>query len=100
MSAYFKSNGSILPTSKINAPTANMQASLPDDSANDPPILARYDRAELQARDALLQQIAQRKQSEIATLERKVFADALVDQFELTGSDLPADANPRQLHLF
>ena len=34
---------------------------------------------------------------EIAAQERKAYADSLVDQFESTGSNLPADANPRQL---
>ena len=100
MSAYFKSNGSTSPTSKFDASIANTQALLRDDSSNEPPILSSYDRTELVAREALLQQIAQQKQSEIAALERKVFSDALRDQFELTGLDLPADANSRQLHLF
>ena len=100
MSAYFKSNDSNSPATTINARMANTQTSFPDDSNNDPPILSSYDRTELVAREALLMQFAQRQQSEIAALQCKAFADARRDQFELTGSDLPADANPRQLHLF
>ena len=30
----------------------------------------------------------------------RAYADLLIDRFELTGSNLPADSNPRQLHLF
>ena len=84
----------------INALVVNTRKSLPDDIDIESPILSSYNRTELVARDALLQKIAQLQKSEIAALERKALADALADQFELTGSDLPADANPRQLHLF
>ena len=70
------------------------------DSHSDPPLLSNYDRDELIARENNLMQIEQRHRLEIAARERKAYADSLIEQFELTGSNLAADANPRQLHLF
>jgi hypothetical protein len=70
------------------------------DSHSDLPLLSNYDRDELIAREIHLAKIEQRRLLEIAARERKAYADSLIDQFELTGSNLPADANPRQLHLF
>lgn len=76
------------------------ETSLNYDSHSDLPLLSSYDRDELIARQNCLAQNEQRRLSEIVAQERKTYADSLVDQFELTGSNLPADANPRQLHLF
>jgi hypothetical protein len=70
------------------------------DSHSDLPLLSIYDRDELIARQNNRMQLEQDHRLEISVRERKAYADSLVDQFELTGSNLPADANPRQLHLF
>ena len=70
------------------------------DSHSDSPLLSIYDRDELIARQNNLTQLEQDHRLEISVRERKAYADSLVAQFELTGSNLPADANPRQLHLF
>ena len=64
------------------------------------PLLSIYDRDDLIVRENYLAKIEQSRILEITAQERKAYADSLVDQFELTGSNLPADANPRQLHLF
>ena len=70
------------------------------DSHSDSPLLSMYDRDELISRQNNLMRLEQDHRLDIAVRERKAYADSLVDQFELTGSDLAADANPRQLHLF
>ena len=70
------------------------------DSHSDSPLLSMYDRDELISRQNNLMQLEQDHRLDIAVRERKAYADSLVDQFELIGSDLAADANPRQLHLF
>ena len=75
-------------------------ASLQRKALSDLPLLSNYNRDELIARENYLLQIEQRRILEIAARERKAYADSLVDRFELTGSNLPADSNPRQLHLF
>ena len=84
--------------------TANSDAGVRSSPINDidlsPPLLCSYDRQELKARVSIQLEIERRRNLESIARERKAFADSLVDQFELTGSDLPADANPRQLHLF
>jgi hypothetical protein len=77
-----------------------IETSPQSDSHGNPPLLSTYDRNELIARQNYLTQIERHRLLEIAAQERKAYADSLVDQFELTGSNLPADANPRQLHLF
>lgn len=74
--------------------------SLQSDAHCDLPLLSNYNRDELIARENYLLQIEQRRILEIAARERKAYADSLIDRFELTGSNLPADSNPRQLHLF
>ena len=84
--------------------TANSDAGVTSSPINDsdlnPPLLSSYDRQELMARQNYLMQFEQCRLLEIAARERKAYADALVNQFELTGSNLPADANPRQMQLF
>jgi hypothetical protein len=74
--------------------------SLQSEAHSDLPLLSNYNRDELIAREKYLLQIEQRGLLEIAARERKDYADSLIGRFELTGSDLPADSNPRQLHLF
>ena len=75
-------------------------ASLQNEAHSELPLLSNYNRGELIARENYLRQIEQRCLLEIAARERKGYADSLISRFELTGSDLPADSNPRQLHLF
>ena len=100
MSAHSKLTRWTCDDSIANPSIIETRPSLPSDSHFDPPLLSRYDRKELLAREDYLKQLDQRRNLEIAKLERKAYADSLVDQFELIGSDLPADANPRQMHLF
>ena len=100
MSAHSKLTGWTCDKLIANSSMIDTRPSLPSDSHFDPPLLSSYDRKELLAREDYLTQIDQRRNLEIAKLERKAYADSLVDQFALTGSNLPADANPRQLHLF
>ena len=61
---------------------------------SDSPLLSMYDRDELISRQNNLMQLEQDHRLEIAVRERKAYADSLVDQFELTGSDFAAEANP------
>jgi hypothetical protein len=74
--------------------------SLLSEAHSELPLLSNYNRDELITREKYLLQIEQRCLLEIAARERKGYADSLIGRFELTGSDLPADSNPRQLHLF
>ena len=96
MKTYFKP----VSTVSSNSIADVVDTSLNYDSHSELPLLSIYDRDELIARENYLAKIEQRRLLEIAVRERKGYADSLVDQFELTGSNLPADANPRQLHLF
>ncbi len=87
--------------SSHSIPNVNVSdTSLQSDAHCDLPLLSNYNRDELIARENYLLQIEQRCLLEIMAQERKAYADALIDRFELTGSNLPADSNPRQLHLF
>jgi hypothetical protein len=88
------------PDLNIDHPSATNFPSSPDDNRFDPPLLSNYERNELAAREINLAQFEHRRTLALATFEGKAIADSWVDQFELTGSDVPADANPRQLHLF
>ena len=74
--------------------------SLHSDDHSDLPLLSIYDRDALIARENYLTKLEQHRLLEILAQERKAYADSLIDRFELTGSNLPADSNPRQLHLF
>ena len=98
MNTHFK------PVSRVSgisiAEVTETETSPQSDSHSDLPLLSIYDRDDLIVRENYLAKIEQRRLLEIAARERKAHADSLVDQFELTGSNLPADANPRQLHLF
>ena len=98
MKTYFKPVSTVSSNSIADVVVAD--TSLNCDSHSELPLLSIYDRDELIARENYLAKIEQRRLLEIAARERKGYADSLVDQFELTGSTLPADANPRQLHLF
>ena len=67
--------------------------------ANDP-LLVSYDINDLRDREFAYQQSQELQRATLVALERKAIADSLHGNFQLTGSDLPADADPRQLHLF
>ena len=64
------------------------------------PVLVSYDVNDLRDREFAYQQSQELQRAALGALERKAIADSLRDNFQLTGSDLPADADPRQLHLF
>ena len=64
------------------------------------PLLIGYNANDLRDRENAYVQTQAMQRAEIIALERKAIADSLRDNFQLTGSDLPADADPRQLHLF
>ena len=66
----------------------------------DDPLLIGYNANDLRDRENADVQTQAMQRAEIMALERKAMADSLRDNFQLTGSDLPADADPRQLHLF
>ena len=66
----------------------------------DDPLLIGYNANDLRDRENAYVQTQAMQRAEIIALERKAMADSLRDNFQLTGSDLPADADPRQLHLF
>ena len=100
MSGYSKSASVTCDESITNASMIDSRPSSHGDGHVASPLLTSYDRRELLAREEYLKQVDQRRNLEMAALERKAFADSLVDQFELTGSNRPADANPRQLYLF
>ena len=70
------------------------------DDHSDLPLLSIYDRDALIARENYLTKLEQLRLLEILAEETKAYADSLIDRFELTGSNLSADSNPRQLHLF
>ena len=89
-----RANNNLSTDAKVNKPSQF------SDSHSGSPLLSIYDRDELIARQNNLMRLEQDLRLDIAVRERKAYADSLIDQFELTGSELPADANPRQLHLF
>jgi N12 class adenine-specific DNA methylase len=89
-----RANNNLSTDAKVTKPSQS------SDSHSNSPLLSMYDRDELIARQTNLMQLEQDHRLEISVRERKAYADSLVAQFELTGSNLPADANPRQLHLF
>ena len=66
----------------------------------DEPLLVSYDADDLRDRELVYFQTQELQRSTLVALERKVIADSMRETFQLTGSDLPADADPRQLHLF
>jgi hypothetical protein len=98
MTKHFKPAGTV--SSNFIPEGVVSDTSLQSEAHSDLPLLSNYNRDELIARENYLLQIEQRGLLEIAARERKVYADSLISRFELTGSDLPADSNPRQLHLF
>ena len=100
MSTHSKPADQVLRDSIIDNLATDAAPSPPSHNHLDAPLLSSYDRDELIARENSFAQRERHRSLEHAKLERKAIADLLVDQFELTGSDLPADANPRQLHLF
>lgn len=66
----------------------------------DAPLLASYDQKDLYDRAIAQLQTLEAQRAALIASGRKAIADSLRDTFQLTGSDLPADADPRQLHLF
>lgn len=64
------------------------------------PLLVSYDIDDLRTREIAHFRNVEIQRAELAKQERKSIADSMRDNFQLTGSDLPADADPRQLHLF
>jgi hypothetical protein len=89
-----RANNNLSTDAKLSKPSPR------SDSHSDSPLLSIYDRDELIVRQNNMMQLEQDHRLEISVRERKAYADLLVAQFELTGSNLAADANPRQLHLF
>ena len=100
MSIYSQPADKILGDSIKGKLVTRTPLSRPNEHHLDSPLLSSYNREELLARENTLTQTERRRDLDITALARKALADSLRDQFELTGSDLPADANPRQLHLF
>lgn len=100
MSIYSKQADKILGNSINGKLVTRTPLSRQNDPHLDSPLLSSYNREELLARENTLTQTERRRDLDITARARKALADSLRDQFELTGSDLPADANPRQLHLF
>ena len=98
MMKHFKPAGTVSSNSIPDVIVSD--TSLQSDAHSDLPLLSNYNRDELIARENHLLQMEQRRLLDIAARERKGYADSLISRFELTGSDLPADSNPRQLHLF
>ena len=66
----------------------------------DIPLLVSYDVNDLRNREIAYVQDQEARRATLIALERKTIADSMRDRSRLTGSDLPADADPRQLHLF
>ena len=71
-----------------------------DRRVTDDPLLVSYGAKDLHEREIAQLQTQELRRAAFIALERKAIADSLRDNFRLTGSDLPADADPRQLHLF
>ena len=71
-----------------------------DQRLADDPVLVSYDMNDLRDREIAYLQSQDLQRATLMALERKAIADSMRDSFQLTGSDLPADADPRQLHLF
>ena len=74
--------------------------SLDDQRLADDTLLVSYDINDLRDREIAYLQSQEMQHAACVALERKAIADSLRDNFQLTGSDLPADSDPRQLHLF
>ena len=91
----FRKAGCIAETTAAECPLLRDDQGL----ANDP-LLVSYDINDLRDREFAYQQSQESQRATLVALERKAIANSLRDNFQLTGSDLPADADPRQLHLF
>jgi hypothetical protein len=63
-------------------------------------LLRAYSRAELEAIQKRVAEAEKLAAQAKLVQANKLIADALLPSFALTGSDLPADCNPAQLHLF
>ena len=85
----------------VSGATVTERPTIPDDqTVIDDPFLVSYDINELRYRETAYLQSQEMQRAKLLKLERKAIADSVRDNFQLTGSDLPADADPRQLHLF
>ena len=83
------------------ATAAKRASTIPDKPCLvDVPLLASYDTGDLRDRELAYFQTQESQRVALAAFERKAIADSMREHFQLTGSDLPADADPRQLHLF
>ena len=87
--------GYVAETKAANCPLRRDEQGLANDS-----LLVSYDINDLRDREFAYQQSQELQRATLVALERKAIAHSLRDNFQLTGSDLPADTDPRQLHLF
>ena len=87
---------------KFDVVIATKRAStvLSEPGLGEEPLLVSYDAGDLRDRELAHFQTQELQRAALAELERKTTADSMRERFQLTGSDLPADADPRQLHLF
>lgn len=90
-----RKGGRVAGTAAAERPLIRDEQILADD-----PFLVSYDINDLRDREIAHVQSQELQRATLLALERKAIADSMRDNFQLTGSNLPADSDPRQLHLF
>ena len=81
--------------------TEATKESVPTDAyEQDGDLLSSYSEEDVQAREAAIKEQEETSKAETKKAVEKTQADKEVDDFQLTGSDLPADANANQSDVF